>query len=533
MPRARLRGAGFPLLVGLAASCGCESYPFLPFAETRARSTGRTTQTTSSRAFTPNLILARTFTDGTTVTTATYATADLNRTPLVIDFDHDGRADAAVGYGGTTGVAQILLGRGDGDSTRFQSLTFDARLDWEGLTDVAVGDIDGDGWLDLIIATPRGVAYLRQPNASDRGTLGRSTTDLRYWGAGNPDAAREILSGTDETLTGDDLMAIVNQAVGPLVNLDDYVITVTQGYTNVEIGDMDNDGDNDVVAARRLIIDLTPRPGFDQLPPIQIVNGAVQVLLNPGSAIDGSGWTATSVGAHERLTTGIDRYEPTGLMLVDMDGDGDLDALSTDLIDNNVQVAWFQNPQIDTCPDPLRREGELWTQWRVGSIRDAFGVDVADLTGDGWPDVVASGSSQQQVILFEHPGVPFCDTALSPQRPNARFEYDWDAYVIIDFQSFRPRDVKALDLDGDGQLDLVVGGSGGAVRYFKAPINPRSSWTANVVANFQTSEGEGEGDVGRLGYGDFDSDGDLDLIAVVNAEQDLDERLIWIRNDLP
>jgi len=34
--------------------------------------------------------------------------------------------------------------------------------------------------------------------------------------------------------------------------------------------------------------------------PISIVGGSVQLLLNPGGAVDGLDWTALLIGTHER-----------------------------------------------------------------------------------------------------------------------------------------------------------------------------------------------------------------------------------------
>lgn len=493
----------------LAAAGGCETYPFLPFAEENRTAGGAASGTPfpARGAFTENLLLARTFQYGTAVTSATYATADVTRTPLVIDFNNDGKADAVATYGGDQGVVQILLSQGAMGTVSFLSLTLDSPQGWKELVDVAVGDIDGDGALDLVLATRDGVAYLRHPS-------GRPTTDLRYWGSGDPNVTREFIEGTQDTLTNDELQSLILQAIGPFVNLEDYVVSVQQGHSAVEIGDLDRDRDNDIAASRSFVVDLKPRPGNEALPSFQIIDGSVQVLLNPGFAVDGADWTSISVGSHERLTD-QDRDAARGLLLYDMDRDGDLDIVSLAQEDNNVQAAWFQNPG-GTLDD-----GSAWKQWRIGSVRDAFGLDIGDLTGDGWADVVVSGGAQQQVLLFVNPG----------SSPTGIYrEYDWGTYPIVTLETFEPRDVKLLDIDADGSLEIVLGGTSGALRYLESPPDPRNPWRASVIANFQV-DGEADGEVGLLGYGDLDGDGDVDLIAVLNAQDTNGGRIVWIRNE--
>jgi len=128
--------------------------------------------------------------------------------------------------------------------------------------------------------------------------------------------------------------------------------------------------------------------------------------------------------------------------------------------------------------------------------------------------VVVTGSLQQQVVLF-----------VQPESGPAR-SYDWDSYVLATFESFEPRDVEVFDVDNDGQLELMVGTTKGALRYFENTGDARDPWDVFVVANFDP-----EGDVGALGYGDLDGDGDLDLVAVLAAQQDNNSRLVWIRNE--
>jgi hypothetical protein len=473
-------------------------------------------------AFTEELVQARTFTSGTAVTTVTYLLNDadgadlindndvLLRTRFGIDFNGDGKIDPVVGYGGEQAVIQILLSDPDTPrgSVEYTSLTLDSKRDMKELTDVAVGDIDRDGALDIVASAEESVWYFHHP--SDQ-----PTTVLSAWGNDDPnDELRERIDASYTMLSDAEVQAIISQAIGPGVNLDDYIVTVEQRYNNVQVGDMDNDGDNDVVASRSFVMTLTPRPEVP-VEPIQVVDGDVMVFINPEFATTGHNWTAISIGGHERQTR-LDRDGATGLLLYDLDGDGDLDVISAAGKDNNAQVAWFENP-VENRPD-APGAGLLvdvpWTQWRLGSIRDAWSMDVADLTGDGRPDVVATGGEQQQVLLFVQP-----DTG--PAR-----SYDWDTYVLVTFESFQPRDVKIVDLDNDGVLEIVVGGTDGAVRYFENTGDPTQPWEPVVVTDFAAA-----GDVGWLGYGDLDGDGDYDLVAVITTEQDNDSRVSWIRNE--
>ena len=443
--------------------------------------------------FVENLIVERTFIDGSAVTTATFAPNDNTRLPLGIDFNRDGKVDPVVGYGSDQGVVQILLSRGPVGTTDFISLTLDSQRDMKKLADVSVADIDNDGRLDIIAGADAAVWYLHHPSDAD-------TTELREWTI-NP------IGGSESELSLEEIQAIIFQSLGEGVSLDDYNVTLEQIYGNIEIADIDRNGDNDIIAAQSVRIDLQPRPDTD-VPALKIVNGSILIFGNPGGDTAGIGWSVTSIGVNER-ETGLDRDGAAGLVVYDIDGDGDLDIISAAKDDNNVQVAWFENPGGDLL------DNFVWTQWRIGSLRDALNIDVGDVTGDGRPDVVASGGDQMQVLIFEQPAA------------GAKRSYDWDTYSAVTFESFEPRDVKIIDIDGDGVNDLVVGATGGAVRYFTRPSEPRAEWNAFIITTFDPP-----GTVGLIGYGDLDGDGDLDLVTVLDGDDPNASRISWIRNNL-
>jgi len=464
-------------------------------------------------AFNESLIQERTFVDGTAVKTVTYHTGDLARTPVFIDFNGDGKVDPVVAYGPERegiqqAVLQILLSEGDVGNVEYLSLTLDAKRDWYFLSDVAVADIDGDGALDLVAATRPGVLYLHHPT-------GLPTRVLRDWGS--PDPALEYLEGSTVLITNDELQVILTQALGPHVNLDDYDVEVTQGYTRVATADFNNDGHEDIAASRSLNIRLTPAQGKN-VAPLEIVEGTIQVFLNPGGAVDGAGWQLVAIGQHERHTR-LDRDGARGLIPYDIDGDGDFDLVSAAYSDNNAQVSWFENPLVGGGDI-----NAVWTPWRIGSLRGTFSIDVADVTGDQLPDVVGTGSTQRQLVVFVQPS-PGAWPDGGPRR-----EYDWDTAAIVTFENYEPLDVKAIDIDNDDVLELVVSGTEGAVRYFERDANPTDPWTGNVILNFDPP-----GRVGLIGYGDLDGDGDLDLVTALDdesVENDNADRVSWIRNEL-
>jgi hypothetical protein len=510
-----------PLVVMAAISCAPEYRPwFLGGTGGQSASGAGVFAGPLGNAFTEVLIQGRTFVQGQVVTTVAYAVSDMTRTPLGIDFNNDGRLDPVVGYQqGNLGVAQILLSYEDTSTSgvHYASVTIDGgENEWNNLQDLAVGDIDNDGALDVVLATSDGIIYLHHPSSDTH------THIASEWGQDIGEL--EIIEGTTSTLSPEELEALVFSVVDESVNPDYYIPVYEAVYTAVDIADFDNDGHNDIIATRQQRIELRPLPTIP-VDPIVLESGSLQLLLNPGNAQDGQYWTGFPIGLHERHDI-LDRLGASDLRPVDLDGDGDLDIITVASDDQNVQIAWFENRGGPGVIDPTTP----WTQHRIGSVLGASRIDVADVTGDNRPDVIATSPTQMQIVLFVHPEA-------DPDR-----DYDWYSSAIVTFDSYEPRVIQALDVDNDGVLEITVGGATGEVRYFEPPTVPTNTWSGTVVLTFDPA-----GVVGQLGYGDLDGDGDADLVAVVGtaAEEGSDggseglgdvdptgDRVTWIRNGL-
>ncbi len=84
------------------------------------------------------------------------------------------------------------------------------------------------------------------------------------------------------------------------------------------------------------------------------------------------------------------------------------------------------------------------------------------------------------------------------------------------------------DYDGDGQLDLLITGENGGVTFADIFRNTSGSFTA---INAGLTPLGGGNSVSRSAWGDYDNDGDLDVIVIGVLRPDLESRTKLYRND--
>jgi hypothetical protein len=208
------------------------------------------------------------------------------------------------------------------------------------------------------------------------------------------------------------------------------------------------------------------------------------------------------------------------VVLADFDADGDLDAAASGYAAS--RFTWYENPGTSAG-------GGEWTERVIGDrMPEARCIRAADFNGDGKIDLLAAAVGASDVPLDAPPkdhgsAVVWYENNLGDDAE------PWKKHVIDD-TARAPIHGHPIDLDGDGDLDVVMAFG---MRDALVPSDRHEiAWYENA--------GEGKGlewrrhVVGKLPYafeavaGDLDGDGDLDIAATAWAKGD---RLVWFEND--
>lgn len=205
------------------------------------------------------------------------------------------------------------------------------------------------------------------------------------------------------------------------------------------------------------------------------------------------------------------------LAVGDVDNDGDLDVVSLS----------FDNSYIYLCINPLfGGDGDINQPWQTvtvegagGVLRDGERVELTDVDGDGYLDVVfprGFSKIKKVYVLFNPEGVP--------TRP-------WVKKEIGSIAGTDAHDVFTADIDRDGALDVIsASGDGGgpdigvgAVYWYKQPRgNPRGGrWIRYPIETSPACWG-------GLQVKDIDEDGWYDVIA--SEAHKVPGNIYWFKN---
>jgi FG-GAP-like repeat len=362
------------------------------------------------------------------------------------DLDGDGFPDLVVPGRDPDHRILTLRGLGNGRFVPLQTLVADGFIDW-----AEVADIDRDG-LDDIVAAWRGDApELVVYRGIGIGLFAEATVvaDVVLEGVGRDP---QCVALGDYDADGDIDVAVTNyigQSVDVFSNTGAIgappafersarlrLATFFGGIAYprlVAAGDMDGDGDLDLVAN-------------------EVGGGRIALLRNTGGRFARPVETRSPQIGNER--PGV-----SGLQIVDVDGDGDLDVFCPALLlEQSQKVLAYLNDGTGSFGSRVVGEGSP-----TGYV---FCAHLADLDGDGDLDALSGAALPGTIAVGRRTGAGLFSFEI---------DYAWQ------FGQFT-RHIEAIDVDGDCDLDIVGIDSPSRSVYTRRNITPQMGSCGGLAA---------------------------------------------------
>ncbi len=325
------------------------------------------------------------------------------------DVDGDGKPDLVV-VNKLSNTVSVFR-----NTSTIGSVSFAAKVDFPTLTtpySVTIGDVDGDGKPDLVVANYGSSTISVFRNTGTIGSVSfAAKVDFPTWpgplcvaigdvdGDGKPDLA--VVNNASSTVS-----VFRNTSTIGSVSFDASVDFTTGSYPySVAIGDVDGDGKPDLAVANN-------------------ASSTISVLRNTGTV------GSVSFAARVDFTTGS---APYSVAIGDVDGDGKPDLAAANCISNTISI--------------LRNTGTIGSvsfaakvDFTTGS--SPYGVTISDVDGDGKPDMVVANQGSNSVSVLRNTIGAGNTTPATPQNltataGNGQVTLKWNKNTEADFLKYR------------------------------------------------------------------------------------------------
>lgn len=317
---------------------------------------------------------------------------------------------------------------------------------------VCVGDIDGDGDIDVISSAVDGDRVVWHENTDGLGNF-----DISHIVSENLNEPSDVFvvdidgDGDPDIITASavDNKISWHENTDGLGTFTEHIITTSAAYAvSVFAADMDGDGDIDVLSAS---------------------------------------WNDDKISWYEN-TDGLGTFGPqinilsidaSKIFCADLDGDGDFDLLYTSYWDDSIN--WKTNDGL----------GNFGDQQVISGLADgAQRVFAADIDGDGDMDVLSCSTLDNKVAWYENYGSGM-----------------FGDQEVITINAMGVVAIYAADVDGDGDIDVLSASRGGnEIAWYENTDGLGTFGDDNIIsANALGASG--------VYAGDFDGDGDLDVVS--------------------